>query len=113
VGRFFGQIDGDILNVLISANVFRPVKMFDYQAICLDPESEAFGPSASPFFFSILSQLLRLVSHICTLLSALYLNVLYGEWNVFGSTINNPPAPSAVRQDWGQDPTVAAGKCEH
>ena len=36
IGKFFGQIDGTILNSLVQNHVFKKIKIFDYQAICLE-----------------------------------------------------------------------------
>lgn len=87
VGRFFGLVDGDILNELVTGGVFRKIRMFDYQAICLDPESEATAPSTSPFFFSLLDRLFRFTSHIITTLATLYINAVYGNWNIEATTL--------------------------
>ena len=39
-GKFFGEVDGTILESLIQHNIFREIKIYDYQAICLLPENE-------------------------------------------------------------------------
>ena len=33
-GKFFGEVDGNAMNMLIEKRVFRKVHIFDYQAIC-------------------------------------------------------------------------------
>ena len=43
-GKFFGEVDGTILESLIQHNIYRPIRIFDYQAICLEPEDD--GSSA-------------------------------------------------------------------
>ena len=52
-GKFFGEVDGTILESLIQHSIFRPIKIYDYQAICLEPEED--GNSANflltPFKF--------------------------------------------------------------
>ena len=35
-GKFFGEIDGTILNSLEKNHVFKKIKIYDYQAICLE-----------------------------------------------------------------------------
>ncbi|KAF2364718.1 Voltage-dependent calcium channel alpha-2/delta subunit conserved region [Trinorchestia longiramus] len=35
-GRFFGEIEGTIMNSLVMSDVYNKVKVFDYQAVCLD-----------------------------------------------------------------------------
>jgi hypothetical protein len=34
-GKFFGEVEGNAMNLLIEEQVFRKVHIFDYQAICL------------------------------------------------------------------------------
>jgi hypothetical protein len=34
-GKFFGEVEGNAMNMLIKEQVFRKVHIFDYQAICL------------------------------------------------------------------------------
>lgn len=51
VGRFFGEIDYGMFEKLIERGVYKQVKMFDYQAICIDIR-RASGPGSrlqSPF----------------------------------------------------------------
>ena len=36
IGKFFGEIDGTILNSLEQNHVFNKIKIYDYQAICLE-----------------------------------------------------------------------------
>jgi len=36
IGKFFGEIDGTILKSLEQNHVFKKIKIFDYQAICLE-----------------------------------------------------------------------------
>ncbi|XP_037091167.1 voltage-dependent calcium channel subunit alpha-2/delta-3-like [Pollicipes pollicipes] len=35
-GRFFGDVDGTVMNALLNHNVYRRITMFDYQGVCLD-----------------------------------------------------------------------------
>lgn len=39
-GKFFGEVDGTVLQSLIKHNIFRQIRVYDYQAICLEPESD-------------------------------------------------------------------------
>jgi hypothetical protein len=34
-GKFFGEVEGNTMNMLIKEKVFRKVHIIDYQAICL------------------------------------------------------------------------------
>jgi hypothetical protein len=33
-GKFFGEVNGNAMNMLIETQVFRKVHIFDYQAVC-------------------------------------------------------------------------------
>lgn len=76
VGKFIGHVDGDVLNELVNNGAYRRVRMFDYQAICLDSVVPS-GPSVGPFFFSILSQGVGLVQRLLTTLAMVYVSVVY------------------------------------
>jgi len=47
-GKFFGEIDGTVLNSLVKNQVFKKIKVYDYQAICL--ESASYGSPASVIY---------------------------------------------------------------
>lgn len=34
-GKFFGEVEGNVMKMLIQEKVFRKVQIIDYQAICL------------------------------------------------------------------------------
>lgn len=44
-GKFFGEVDGTILDSLIQHQIFKTIQIYDYQAICLEQEDD--GSSAS------------------------------------------------------------------
>ena len=35
-GKFFGEVDGTIFESLIQHDIYRPITIYDYQAICLE-----------------------------------------------------------------------------
>ena len=39
-GKFFGEVDGTIFKSLTRFQIYRPIRLFDYQAICLKPEED-------------------------------------------------------------------------
>jgi hypothetical protein len=34
-GKFFGEVEGNVMNILVNEKVFRKVHITDYQAICI------------------------------------------------------------------------------
>lgn len=44
-GKFFGEVDGTILESLVQSGVYKRIKIYDYQAICLETEGD--GSSSS------------------------------------------------------------------
>ncbi|XP_068206802.1 voltage-dependent calcium channel subunit alpha-2/delta-3-like isoform X2 [Palaemon carinicauda] len=53
-GKFFGTIEGTIMESLVQSEVYKRVKIYDYQAVCLDSDME---PSSS----SILSTPIQMI----------------------------------------------------
>lgn len=39
-GKFFGTLEGTIMESLVQSEVYRKVKIYDYQAVCLDSQTE-------------------------------------------------------------------------
>lgn len=93
VGKFFGQIDGDILEELVTSGIYQRVHLYDYQAICLDAEIVS-GPSSNPYLYSIFALVAKMLKSFITWLGLLYMNILYGNdvWSMAEKTYN-------VRQD--------------
>lgn len=46
-GYFFGEIRPDIMNLLVSEGIYKPTRMYDYQATCFEPRDT--GNFASRF----------------------------------------------------------------
>lgn len=36
IGRSFGEVEGAIMDALVSKNIFRRIRVFDYQGLCFD-----------------------------------------------------------------------------
>ena len=51
-GKFFGEVDGTIFDGLIQHKIFRPIQIYDYQAICLEMADD--GSAASMMLTVIL-----------------------------------------------------------
>ncbi|XP_054168613.1 voltage-dependent calcium channel subunit alpha-2/delta-3-like [Oppia nitens] len=76
-GKFFGEIDNNILEKLVDKSIYRKVHMYDYQAICfkiITPPSPA-SILLTPFNH-LKSLLLWTWSHILSL----YINIWYNSW---------------------------------
>jgi voltage-dependent calcium channel alpha-2/delta-3 len=39
-GRFFGEIDGMVMEMLVNSDVYKRVRVVDYQAVCFQPLSK-------------------------------------------------------------------------
>jgi hypothetical protein len=54
-GKFFGQIDGTIMDSLVQDRIYKKVAVYDYQGACLDQKSpysdDATRPSVSKVDF--------------------------------------------------------------
>lgn len=35
-GRFFGRVRGSIMELLVNNSIYKKIRIFDYQAVCLD-----------------------------------------------------------------------------
>lgn len=104
VGKFFGEIDGDILDELVQIGVYQRLHLFDYQAICLDAEIPS-GPSVNPFMNSIVNQLILILRSFITWISLLYINLIYDNiWSL--PHYSMAEKFTAVRQDFGIAPGI-------
>ena len=57
-GKFFGEVDGTIFESLIQHEIFRPIQIYDYQAICLEMADD--GSAASMLFTVIRNLFLKI-----------------------------------------------------
>lgn len=114
VGRFFGLVDGDILEDLVSVGVFRRVHMFDYQAICVKlvggPGGGTYAPSARPYAFSLLSAAYSVFSAFLHTLAALYVDVIYGRGlSALGAIFECDSDPLSQQQNQEPLPSAQVG----
>jgi len=58
-GKFFGEVEGAIMNSLVKNQVFKKVKIFDYQGVCMEEEEIIHEESSADMLltpFKLLSQ---------------------------------------------------------
>lgn len=40
-GKFFGEVDGMVMEMLVNSDVYKRVRVVDYQAVCYQPVSKS------------------------------------------------------------------------
>lgn len=55
VGKFFGEIDGMVMEMLVKSEIYKQVHVVDYQATCFHPVSRS---SLANILLSVIIQLL-------------------------------------------------------
>lgn len=82
VGAFLGDVDSDVLSELVSTHLFRRVRMYDYQALCVESVNgpQAFSPSS--FASSLIGKAIGVAGHLVSSLVSLYVDVILGADNV-------------------------------
>ncbi|KAI2803805.1 Voltage-dependent calcium channel subunit alpha-2/delta-4 [Blomia tropicalis] len=76
-GIFFGEIDDDLLQDLVRTSIYRKMKHFDYQAICIDTIHKS---SFSMPLFTPFDNLRRIFGWFISKLTATYLGMFYDSW---------------------------------
>lgn len=51
LGRFFGEVEGAVMEQMIALNIFRKLSMYDYQAFDNEPKSTT--PSSASNFYNV------------------------------------------------------------
>ena len=69
-GKFFGEVDGTIFESLIHHEIFNPIKIYDYQAICLETQDD--GDAAS-MLLTVRDDNFLLTGFVSTLVRNLFL----------------------------------------
>lgn len=59
-GKFFGTIKGPIMNMMVADNVYKKIKIFDYQGVCFKGEDEDDSNSSS-FLYTVSVQLIIII----------------------------------------------------
>lgn len=78
-GKFFGEIDFELLQDMVRVGVFRKIHYYDYQAICIDIINTA---SSSTTFANPFHYLKRVFSWFASKMITFYLNLFYESWMV-------------------------------
>ncbi|XP_035715688.1 voltage-dependent calcium channel subunit alpha-2/delta-4 isoform X3 [Folsomia candida] len=79
-GRFFGEIDGMVMEMLVNSDVYKRVRIVDHQAVCFQPVNKAScgvktSPPHSPHLPSLLSTFLTTL--LTTLLTSVTTSLTY------------------------------------
>jgi len=59
-GKFFGTINGPIMNMMVADNIYKKIKIFDYQGVCFKGEDEDDSNSSS-FLYTVSVQLIIII----------------------------------------------------
>ena len=82
VGRFFGELDGVLLQEMVNNDIYHKVHMYDYQAICLEPNNQ---PSLASLLLTPLQHFKGILLWSWSKVLALYVNLCYNSWFIEGS----------------------------
>ena len=100
IGKFFGEIDGTILNSLEQNHVFNKIKIYDYQAICLENADDGSPASALLTPFKLISWVFNwVVGQLAWTVIRLELHHLWNpDWTY---AVPRPLAQGQQYQDYG------------
>ena len=100
IGKFFGEIDGTILNSLEQNHVFNKIKIYDYQAICLENADDGSPASALLTPFKLISWVFNwMVGQLAWTVIRLELHHLWNpDWTY---AVPRPLAQGQQYQDYG------------
>jgi len=100
IGKFFGEIDGTILNSLEQNHVFNKIKIYDYQAICLENADDGSPASALLTPFKLISWVFNwVVGQLAWTVIRLELHHLWNpDWTY---AVPRPRAQGQQYQDYG------------
>jgi len=79
VGKFFGELNFELLQDLVRVGVYRQIHFYDYQAICIDIINTS---SSSMSFLTPLTYLRKISIWFASKLIAFYLNLFSESWLV-------------------------------
>ncbi|XP_043272509.1 voltage-dependent calcium channel subunit alpha-2/delta-3 isoform X2 [Venturia canescens] len=89
-GKFFGEIDGTIMDSLVQDRIYRKVTVVDYQGVCL-PQEQYLSSAPRVVSNSMLKLLKTILGYLCSSFSSLG---LYGLWSPMVTRAENPENPS-------------------
>jgi len=102
IGKFFGEIDGTILNSLETNHVFRKIKIYDYQAICLENADDGSPANALLTPFRLLTWMFNwMVGQVAMTIIRLELHHLWNpDWTYAAP---RPQGPDYSYDDYSND----------
>jgi hypothetical protein len=54
-GKFFGEVQGNIMEIMVQEDLYRRIRVFDYQAVCFREDGIK---NKAPFLFTVSIKLL-------------------------------------------------------
>ncbi|XP_044742062.1 voltage-dependent calcium channel subunit alpha-2/delta-3 [Chrysoperla carnea] len=86
VGRFFGEIEGAVMETMINLNIYKKITIYDYQGLCFFEHS--YFDDASTNTFHILSSVFNMIKLFVTRIVYTLLETnLYQLWNSVSASI--------------------------
>jgi len=91
-GKFFGEIDGTIMDSLVQAEVYQRIRIYDYQAVCMDPTSYK---SSAAFLLTVCCKKNSIISQTfkfswLTAMAVLQVGCPMGYWAGIMAAVANP-----------------------
>merc|ERR1712241_1184899 len=103
IGKFFGEIDGTILKSLEKNHVFKKIKIYDYQAICLENADDGSPANVILTPFKLLAWMFNwLIGNIAMTIIRLEIHHLWNpDWTW---ALPAPQGRDYVQDDYGTYP---------
>lgn len=75
-GKFFGDLNNNLLEDMVKVNIYKKIPFYDYQAICIEIKNVS---SASSTIGSIMEYIRKLIMFLASRVVTSYVNLLYEQ----------------------------------